>query len=119
MAKILVELPYNYSQEDLVEFFKLHKWEKLQKTPNEWIHQGDGVKSESGNIARVMEIPKNEVGEKFLVLANNKLSASEMNLYFLGIQIPEEIKCPSCGSSEFDTVECAECGYSVFKSQDK
>jgi ribosomal protein L37E len=25
-----------------------------------------------------------------------------------------EIICPSCGSHEFDTQECAECGYSVY-----
>lgn len=26
---------------------------------------------------------------------------------------PEEVRCPSCGSREYDTQECAECGYSV------
>lgn len=30
-----------------------------------------------------------------------------------------EIRCPACGSYEYDTQECAECGYSVYKEYDE
>jgi len=82
MAKLLLELPYSYCKEDIAEWLSDRSLVHLKSHGNHWITTGDALKSSKGVIARVVDTCRNEVGEPFITIANNKLSREEMDEQF-------------------------------------
>lgn len=122
MSKLVLQLPVNYSEQEIIDFLNEHDLIHVKRHDDYIIRKGDALRTNKGITARVMEVEKNEVGEVFIIIANKALNIDEMYLKFLGVKYSKEeldaleIKCPQCNSTEFDTMECAECGYSNFKT---
>lgn len=86
MAAIFIELPYDYSSEDLNEFFDHYNLRLIRKGSSSFplIKEGDALQSKSGVIARIMSYEKNEVGEPHILIANKKLSKEDLFCEFRG-----------------------------------
>ena len=80
MSALTLELPYNYDNTDLNIWLTNRRLELIKGKNNTFSHvqRGDGIKAANGMVARVVETLSNEVGEPFIVIANNKLDRSEM-----------------------------------------
>lgn len=84
MSAITLELPYNYTTNELNTWLKYKKLTLLKGKSNKYSHVqvGDALKSQNGAICRVVQTLRNEVGEPFIVIANNKLSKQGMYAEF-------------------------------------
>lgn len=82
MAAIWIELPFGYDEGAIKEWLTDRGLVHLKTHDQYWIKPGDGLRSASGHIARVVEKSNNEVNEPYIKVANNKLSKEEMSQYF-------------------------------------
>ena len=100
MGAIAIELPYNYDDEDVVEFFEYHQAKHLpakNRTHLTWIVKtNDGVRLKNGVVCRVVDTVRNEVGEPFMVIANKKFTEDELNnLWYRPVEL-----CSGCCEQE-------------------
>lgn len=99
MAKLLLSLPYSYSEENIDKWLSDRQLLHLKSHDSHYISAGDALKSVKGVIARVVDICYNEVDELFITItiANNKLSHEEMDEQFNTCtpieDTTEEIRC--------------------------
>lgn len=82
MAKLLLSLPYSYSEEDINKWLSDRQLLHLKSHDSHYISTGDALKSAKGIIARVVDTCYNEVNEPFITIANNKLSQDQMDDQF-------------------------------------
>lgn len=118
MATSWIELPYQYDEKDLKQWFTIHNLTHLKKHGDWNVKVGDAIRNKSGLIARVMDKKRNEVGEPHILIANKNLSSGQMSLFIHPSFKPIEAyvedtkgKCPQCGSFEGGGYDCPECGY--------
>lgn len=78
MASIFISLPYQYDEVEIEKFLKDHNLKHIAAHDDYYIKRGDGIRGRSGHMARVLDTPTNEVGEPFMVIANNNLSKNKM-----------------------------------------
>ena len=78
MASIWIELPYNGSREELKELFSSNGWTIMDGYTTD-VKVGRAIRTQNGIIARIMDYKLNEVGEPHILVANRKLSKSDLN----------------------------------------
>jgi hypothetical protein len=84
MASLLIELPYSYSKEEIATWLADRKLVHMPGNRHfgHYICTGDALRAHNGTIARVVDTCRNEVGEPFIRIANNKLSKEQMDELF-------------------------------------
>lgn len=84
MAKLTIELPFNYDEQDYNLMLSQRKLTHLSKHGVKCTFKaGDALRSEKGVIARIVERFVNyENYSTDLIIANNQLSWEEMNDHF-------------------------------------
>lgn len=83
MAKYMLDLPWNYDKKDLNDMLEARQLTHLAKHGENCLKVNDGLRSQKGVIARVVErIPNHENSSVTYVIANNLLPLEDMDIHF-------------------------------------
>ena len=88
MARLMIELPWNYSEKEYDDFLKENELVHLKSHGDKYFKVGDALRSKKGCIARIVDKFNNyENLSHDYTIANNKLSVEEMRNHFLSSSI--------------------------------
>ena len=85
MSKFIFSLPFNFDKDEWNKVLADLNAKLLKsKTNKEWFPQaGDALRFENGIVVRIMDRVTNEVGEPFLIVANNHISVKKITSLFI------------------------------------
>lgn len=96
MSKYVVELGWNYDDDEYRQFLLDHDVVHLKSHGDRWFKVGDALRSRKGVIARVVDRFANRENLSIdITIANNKLSYEEMDKHFddKTLSAPSTFKC--------------------------